>query len=75
MALVRLLWSQLDLPVVLTTKQAASLINRQPQTLRRWACQKQGPIQPLRINGRLAWRADDVAALLQASATSGQPAT
>ena len=56
-----------DLPAVLPTKQAAPAINRAPQTLRKWACLGTGPIQPLRINGRLAWRVSDLLALLAGS--------
>lgn len=40
---------------LLTTAEAAKLLNREPQTLRVWACFKSGPIDPVRINGRLAW--------------------
>jgi hypothetical protein len=34
---------------------AAHYLNRRPQTLRAWACHEDGPIRPIRINGRLAW--------------------
>ena len=54
-----------DLPTVLPTQQAASLLNRRPQTLRKWACLENGPIRPIRIHGRLAWRASDLEALLR----------
>lgn len=37
------------------TATAAYHLNRQPQTLRGWACLENGPLRPLRINGRLAW--------------------
>jgi hypothetical protein len=37
------------------TATAAYYLSRQPQTLRGWACTEQGPLRPLRINGRLAW--------------------
>ena len=37
------------------TEQAAHYLNRRPQTLRGWACFEDGPLRPLRINGRLAW--------------------
>ena len=53
---------------VLTTAEAATALNRKPQTLRRWAFKKNGPIQPVRINGRLAWRAADLRALLDGAA-------
>lgn len=39
----------------LTTEEAAYYTNRKPQTLRAWACLENGPIRPIRINGRLAW--------------------
>ena len=37
------------------TEQAAYYLNRRPQTLRGHACKEDGPIRPIRINGRLAW--------------------
>lgn len=52
------------LPSVLPTAEAAAAINRRPQTLRKWACLENGPIRPIRINGRLAWRVADLQALL-----------
>ena len=48
----------------LTTAEAAKALNRAPQTLRTWACFENGPIRPVRINGRLAWPADEIAQLL-----------
>lgn len=56
-------------PAFLLTKEAAEVINRRPATLRKWACLECGPIRPIRINGRLAWRVSDLQSLLQ-----GQPA-
>jgi hypothetical protein len=44
----------------LPTDEAAAHLNRAPQTLRLWACTEQGPIRPIRINGRLAWRVADL---------------
>lgn len=38
-----------------TTGEAAHYLNRRPQTLRGWACSEDGPLRPMRINGRLAW--------------------
>jgi hypothetical protein len=49
---------------ILRTDEAAAAINRKPQTLRKWACYEDGPIRPIRINGRLAWRVVDLLALL-----------
>ncbi|MFM0011646.1 DNA-binding protein [Paraburkholderia sediminicola] len=48
----------------LPTDEAAPVLNRKPQTLRKWACLENGPIRPLRINGRLAWKVADLQALL-----------
>lgn len=39
----------------ITTAEAAAHLGRQPQTLRGWACNEDGPLRPMRINGRLAW--------------------
>ena len=52
----------------LTTEEAAPTINRSPQTLRKWACLEMGPIRPIRINGRLAWRVSDLISLLSGGA-------
>lgn len=46
-----------------TTEEAAYYLNRAPQTLRKWACYEDGPLRPRRINGRLAWRTEDIRAL------------
>lgn len=37
------------------TVAAAFYLNRRPQTLRSWACYEDGPMRPIRVNGRLAW--------------------
>lgn len=37
------------------TATAAFHLNRQPQTLRAWACKEDGPLRPIRVCGRLAW--------------------
>jgi hypothetical protein len=39
----------------LPTPEAAAHLNRAQQTLRLWAMREDGPLRPLRINGRLAW--------------------
>lgn len=46
------------------TNQAAYYLNRKPQTLRGWACKKDGPIQPIHIGVHLAWRLADIRTLL-----------
>jgi hypothetical protein len=48
----------------LPTPEAAYYLNRKCQTLRNWACFESGPLRPLRINARLAWRVSDIRALL-----------
>ncbi|QEA12093.1 helix-turn-helix domain-containing protein [Comamonas flocculans] len=47
-----------------TTGEAAHYLNRRPQTLRGWACQENGPVRPIRINGRLAWPVADIRRLV-----------
>ena len=44
----------------LNTRQAAKILNRQPQTLRKWAIYQNGPIQPIRVNRRLLWLLADL---------------
>lgn len=46
------------------TACAAFFLSRKPQTLRAWACLENGPIRPIRINGRLAWPVAAIRALL-----------
>ena len=46
------------------TKTAAGLLGRTPQTLRKWACYEDGPLCPVRVNGRLAWAVADIRRLL-----------
>ena len=60
--------TQPDLPQILTTAPAAASINRKAQTLRRWACTGRGPIQPVRINGRLHWLVSELRSLLDRGA-------
>ncbi len=55
---------QVSRPTV-ATDAAAYYLNRQPQTLRAWACLENGPLRPVRINGRLAWKVADIRALLE----------
>ena len=46
------------------THEAAHALTRKDQTLRKWACLENGPIRPVRVNGRLMWRVADLARLL-----------
>ena len=50
------------------TAAAAYYTDRKPQTLRNWACFENGPIRPIRINGRLAWPTAQIRALLNGGA-------
>lgn len=52
----------------LPTPEAAHHLNRANQTLRRWACLENGPIRPIRVHGRLAWKTADIRALLGVAA-------
>jgi len=68
MTVINQLLSRAGLPEVLPTDEAAAAINRRPQTLRKWACLECGPIRPVRIHGRLAWRVADLQTLLEGGA-------
>ena len=46
------------------TASAAFYLNRREQTLRSWACHEDGPLRPIRINGRLAWRVSELKRIL-----------
>ena len=50
------------------TDAAAYYLDRKPQTLRAWACLENGPIRPIRINGRLAWPVAEIRTLLNRGA-------
>lgn len=52
----------------LPTPEAAFHLNRAQQTLRLWAMRENGPIRPIRVNGRLAWPVADLRRLLQVAA-------
>jgi hypothetical protein len=46
------------------TATAAFHLSRQPQTLRAWACLENGPLRPVRMHGRLAWKTEDLRRVL-----------
>lgn len=50
------------------TETAAYHFSREPQTLRVWACKENGPLRPLRVNGRLAWPTAEIRRLLGVTA-------
>lgn len=45
----------LETRAAVDTATAAHHLNRQPQTLRAWACLENGPLRPIRMHGRLMW--------------------
>ena len=61
------LYPPLDLETrtAIPTAAAAYHLSRKDQTLRVWACLENGPIRPIRINGRLAWPVFAIRALLE----------
>ncbi len=46
------------------TAVAAYHLRRKPQTLRAWACLENGPLRPIRVNGRLAWPVAEIKRVL-----------
>lgn len=48
----------------LPTGEAAYHLNRAQQTLRLWAMREDGPLRPIRINGRLAWPVSELKRVL-----------
>jgi len=54
---------RIDRPAV-DTAAAAYYLSRRPQTLRGWACMENGPLRPIRINGRLAWNVSELRRVL-----------
>ncbi len=50
------------------TATAAHYLNRRPQTLRGWACLENGPLRPIRINGRLSWPVAELRRVLSGGA-------
>ena len=48
----------------LPTNEAAYHLSRAQQTLRLWAMREDGPLRPMRINGRLAWPVSELRRVL-----------
>ena len=48
------------------TACAAYHLGRKPQTLRVWASAENGPLRPVRVNGRLAWPVEAIRRILGA---------
>lgn len=53
-----------EVRAALPTPEAAYHLNRAEQTLRLWACREDGPLRPVRVNGRLAWPVAGIKAAL-----------
>lgn len=58
----------LEARAALPTLEAAFHLNRAQQTLRLWAMREDGPLRPMRINGRLAWPVSELRRVLGVSA-------
>ena len=54
----------LETRTALPTYEAAYHLNRAQQTMRLWAMREDGPLRPLRINGRLAWPVSELRRVL-----------
>ena len=50
--------------LTLPTVEAGFHLNRAQQTMRLWAMRENGPLRPIRVNGRLAWKVADIKAVL-----------
>jgi len=48
----------------LPTNEAGFHLNRAQQTLRLWAMREDGPLRPIRVNGRLAWPVAEIKRIL-----------
>jgi hypothetical protein len=55
----------LETRAAVDTATAAYHLNRQPQTLRGWACKEDGPVRPIRVFGRLAWPVAELRRVLE----------
>lgn len=53
-----------EIRTVLNTPEMAYHFSNTDQTMRRWACTGRGPIQPLRVGGRLKWLVADAKRVL-----------
>ena len=47
-----------------STRVMCHHLGRKEQTARGWACHEDGPLRPIRINGRLAWAVADIKRIL-----------
>lgn len=49
---------------LISTDEAASILNLKPQTLYRWACYQCGPVSSVHVGRSLKWRLNDIASLV-----------
>ncbi|EEA00140.1 hypothetical protein BH160DRAFT_4552 [Burkholderia sp. H160] len=49
----------------LSSAEAAAALGVATKTMHTWASRQSGPLRPLRIGRRLAWRVEDIRALLR----------
>ena len=61
----------LETRTALPTCEAAYHLNRAQQTMRLWACHEDGPLRPIRVNGRLAWSVADICRILGVTSKVG----
>lgn len=61
---VQLVPLELETRSALPTAEAAGQLSRAQQTLRIWAMRENGPIRPIRVNGRLAWPVAEIKRVL-----------
>ena len=55
---------ELETRPTVDTAAAAHYLHLAQQTMRIYACKENGPLRPLRINGRLHWATADIRKLL-----------
>lgn len=59
---------ELETRPTVNTAAAAHYLHLAPQTMRIYACKENGPIRPIRVNGRLHWETAKIRALLGVAA-------
>ena len=59
---------ELETRPTVATAAAAHYLQLAAQTLRIYACKENGPLRPVRINGRLHWKTEDIRCLLSGGA-------
>lgn len=56
-----------ELPAIVSNKVAAQILGRSTQTLRKWKCTNEAPlnIKPVVINKRLSWKVEDLRRVIE----------